>query len=74
MLSVALVAGIEGLASFVTIYFKNSNNSIHIVALSSVISLIFVYLIKWRHFVLDKSLRTGGAVWKVILDWSKVNK
>lgn len=62
--SCALVAGVEGVAIFITNFFRNGNNSMLILALSSIVGLTFAYLIRVLCYFSGKYIKEKRDVWK----------
>lgn len=56
IVSCALVGGIEGAATLIPHLFRNEDNSMLILTLSSIISLALTYLVKWLCHIFEKRL------------------
>lgn len=64
MVSCALIAGIEGIAILIFDFFKNTDNTELLLPLSSIISLVLVYLIRMICYVFVKYRKEKRKIWK----------
>lgn len=67
MVSCALIAGIEGIAILIFDFFKNADNTSNtelLLTLSSIISLLFAYLIRMICYVFVKYRKEKRKIWK----------
>lgn len=55
-----MVGGIEGAATLIPHLFRNEDNSMPILTLSSIISLALTYLVKWFCHIFEKRLLLNG--------------
>lgn len=63
LVSCALITGTEGIATFITYFFKHVDDSRLILSLSSIMGLLLAYLIRYLCYVC-KNIRKKGNVWK----------
>lgn len=64
IVSFSLVGCVEGVATFITNFFRNTNNTMFILALSSIIALIFVNIIKKISSMSNRLIKSKRSVWK----------